>query len=87
MGFNMSDTEMKICKFDFEKEIFIKFQKKFKGCFFYHIPDHIPVYLDKKDNLYVLTENTELLLEESLRDKVNYLLNNRQIIYKDNVLY
>lgn len=72
---------------DFTEDIFLNFKKKFSGYFMDLLPDEIPVYVDSKENIFVLEDNVKELIEKSLKENKNYLLGYERIILNPNVYY
>lgn len=72
---------------DFTEDIFLNFKKKFSGYFMDLLPDEIPVYVDSKENIFVLEYNVKELIEKSLKENKNYLLGYERIILNPNVYY
>lgn len=72
---------------NFRNNLFIDFKKKFGGIFTELFPNETPAYIDSKDNVYLLKNNTEQLIKKSIEDNINYLLNNDKIVLNSEMLY
>ncbi|WP_156011608.1 hypothetical protein [Treponema sp. C6A8] len=51
------------------------------------LPDEIPVYVDSKENIFILEDNVKELIEKSLKENKKYLLGYERIILNPNVYY
>ena len=65
----------------------IEFENKFGGIFTQLIPGSTDVYIDSEDVIHKLDKNTVELVEKSLADGINYLLENDIIQLNVNDFY